>query len=100
MDGAVVKLCPSPYTAPLSDVPALLRQIADEIERDEEGAKACIVIIDWVGSHQDYGCDVRLTGRDGDPLRSLGLLTVATDDLVSAINGGEITRVVKRREPD
>lgn len=80
-----------PYRTPLSDVPNMLRKIADEIACGK-GARACIVIIDWCGPVDDYACELRSLGVEADPLRTIGMLRVASADLESLVNAGRVAR--------
>lgn len=83
-----------PIKQPLSDVPAYLRRLADEIENGDDGIKACIVLLDWCGNKYDFGVEARCYGPDGDPVRAVGLMTIAAADLMQRINNELISRRV------
>lgn len=86
-----MNVVPGPREVPLSHVPASLRLLADEIERGS-GARACIVVIDWCGPVNDYACALRAFGVEADPLRTIGMLRVASADLESLVNAGRVAR--------
>jgi hypothetical protein len=88
----VFEVLEGPYKTPLSDIPNMLRRIADIIEEDAAGAKACIVLIDWCGHVDDYAVDLRALGVQADPLRLIGLLRVASADLEQKVNEGHLSR--------
>lgn len=81
------------YAKPLTDLPAHLRALADEIERD--GARSCLVLIDWLGAHNDYANDLHVLGPV-DPVRVLGMLHLAAAGLAGQMNDGPVARVVER----
>lgn len=80
-------------TIPLTDIAGRLRMLADEIEKEPHGVRSCIVLVDWMGEHNDYGVDLRSFGIN-DPLRALGVLHVAASDLAATVNGGPVVRAV------
>ena len=53
----------------LADIPARLRELADELERKPAPLAACLVVLDR-GDH----LDVRALGRECDRLRAVGML--------------------------
>ncbi len=83
------------YTTPISDVPGRLRLLADEIEAEPNGVRSCVVLVDWMGKHNDYAVDLRCHGV-ADPVRALGILHIAATALATTINGGPVYRSVNR----
>jgi hypothetical protein len=65
----------------LADVPARLRAFADEIEASGVQLRCCAIVLDPV----DAPIGVTAFGRDGDLLRTIGLLHTAATDLATSI---------------
>lgn len=65
----------------LADVPGRLRALADEIEKAGAQFRTCAVVLDPIAAP----IAVRTFGRDGDLLRTIGLLHTAATDLATTI---------------
>ncbi len=65
----------------LADVPARLRDLADEIEAMKYPVRACVVVIDV----DRIGVDVRGYGRGADHVRALGLLHMGSFVMAASV---------------
>lgn len=65
----------------LADVSGRLRALADEIDKTGVQFRTCAVVLDPISSP----ISVRTFGRDGDLLRTIGLLHTAATDLATSI---------------
>lgn len=65
----------------VADVPARLRDLADELEQTQQRVHACVVVIDV----ERVGVDVRGFGRGADHVRALGLLHMGSFVMASSV---------------
>jgi hypothetical protein len=65
----------------VADVPAKLRRLADQLERSRQPVRCCVVTLDVA----DQPLCIETYGRDGDMLRTIGLLQYARATLTSSL---------------